>query len=278
MELKDYRQASRKFRRLSSTMLSSSADDGNIHLIRLKDFMDNNEIISNIVNKRIKTVNYDYEKEKFIDIDGEEYYIELNIPIDEDNHMKAIYDYLIDMTNEKKSLIGISIRFHHKSKSYNDIVRNYLDIVFKPLVNYINDCLAEEMMNIEPKKTEKIINQHIENNYGSNNFAEGNITSNNYVNVGLKEDINSLINNLCDFIKNEEEVNEEDKEDIIDELQVISEQVNSEQPKKRRIEKAYNRVKEMVKNLPEKALKAEALVVGLDKLVKALIKFNELLP
>ena len=133
-------------------------------------------------------------------------------------------------------------------------------------------------MNIESKKTEKTINQYIQNNYGANNFAEGNITSNNYVNVGLKEDINSLINNLCDFIKNEEEVNEEDKEDIIDELQVISEQVNSEQPKKRRIEKAYNRVKEMVKNLPEKALKAEALVVGLDKLVKALIKFNELLP
>ena len=259
-------------------MLSSSADEGNIHLIRLKDFMDNNEIISNIVNKRIKTVNYDYKKEKFIDIDGEEYWIEPNIPIDEDEHMKAIYDYLSDMTNEKKSLIGISVRFHHKSNSYDDIVRNYLDIVFKPLVNYINDCLTEEMMNIEPKKTEKIINQHIENNYGANNFAEGNIISNNYVNVGTQVDINSLINNLCDFIKNEDEIKEEDKEDIIDELQVISEQVNSEQPKKRRIEKAYNRVKEMVINLPEKVLKAEAFVVGLDKLVKALIKFNELLP
>ena len=57
MEFNDYRKASRKFIRLSSTMLSSSADEGNIHLIRLKDFMDNNEIISNIVNKRIKTVN-----------------------------------------------------------------------------------------------------------------------------------------------------------------------------------------------------------------------------
>ena len=133
-------------------------------------------------------------------------------------------------------------------------------------------------MNIEPKKTEKIINQHIENNYGSNNFAEGNITSNNYVNVGLQEDINSLINNLCNFIKNEEEINEEEKEDIIDELQVISEQVNSEQPKKRMIEKAYNRVKEMVKNLPEKVLKAEALVVALDKLVRSLNKLYELLP
>lgn len=278
MELKDYRQASMKFRRLSSTMLNSNADDENINLIRLKDFMDNDEIISNIVNERIKTVDYDYKKEKFIDSDGEEYWIELNTPIDEGDHMKAIYDYLSDMTNEKKSLIVIARRFHHKSKSYNDIIRNYLDIVFKPLVNYINDCLAEEMMNIEPKKTEKTINQYIENNYGSNNFVEGNITSNNYVNVGLQEDINSLINNLCDFIKNEEEIEEEDKEDIIDELQVISEQVNSEQPKKRRIEKAYNRVKDMVKNLPEKVLKAEVLVVGLDKLVKALIKFNELLP
>ena len=278
MEFNDYRKASRKFIRLSSTMLSSSADEGNIHLIRLKDFMDNNEIISNIVNKRIKTVNYDYKKEKFIDIDGEEYWIEPNIPIDEDEHMKAIYDYLSDMTNEKKSLIGISVRFHHKSNSYDDIVRNYLDIVFKPLVNYINDCLTEEMMNIEPKKTEKIINQHIENNYGANNFAEGNITSNNYVNVGTQVDINSLINNLGDFIKNEDEINKEDKEDIIDELQVISEQVNSEQPKKRRIEKAYNRVKDMVKNLPEKVLKTEALVVALEKLVKALSKFNELLP
>ena len=34
----------------------------------------------------------------------------------------------------------------------------------------------------------------------------------------------------------------------------------------------------MVKNLPEKVLKTEALVVALEKLVKALNKFNELLP
>lgn len=277
MELKDYSNASRKFRRLSSNMLNSVADEGNIHLIRLKDFMDNDEIISNIVSERIKTVDYDYKKEKFIDSDSEEYWIELNIPINEDNHMKAIYDYLNDMTNEKKSLRGISRRFHYKSKSYDDIVRNYLDIVFKPLVNYIIDCLSEEMMYMEPKKTEKIITQHIENNYGTNNLADGDITSNNYVNVGLQEDINSLINNLCNFINNEDEINEEDKEDIVDELQVINEQVNSTEPKKRRIEKACNRVKEMVKNLPETVIKAETLVVGLDKLVKSLIKFNDLL-
>lgn len=276
MELKDYRQASMKFRRLSSTMLNSNADEGNIHLIRLKDFMDSDEIISKIVNERIKIVDYDYKKEKFID--SEQYWIEPNTPIDEDNHMKAIYDYLNDMTNEKKDLRGIARRFYHKSKSYNDIVRNYLDIIFKPLVNYINDCLAEEIIYMEPKKTEKIINQHIENNYGANNFVDGNITSNNYVNIGLQEDINSLINNLCNFINDKNEIKQEDREDIVDELQVINEQVNSTEPKKRRIEKACNRLKEMVKNLPEKVLKAEALVVGLDKLVKALIKFNELLP
>lgn len=276
MELKDYRQASMKFRRLSSTMLNSNADEGNIHLIRLKDFMDSDEIISKIVNERIKIVDYDYKKEKFID--SEQYWIEPNTPIDGDNHMKAIYDYLNDMTNEKKDLRGIARRFYHKSKSYNDIVRNYLDIIFKPLVNYINDCLAEEIIYMEPKKTEKIINQHIENNYGANNFADGNITSNNYVNIGLQEDINSLINNLCNFINDKNEIKQEDREDIVDELQVINEQVNSTEPKKRRIEKACNRLKEMVKNLPEKVLKAEALVVGLDRLVKALIKFNELLP
>lgn len=277
MELIDYRKCSMKFRRLSSNMLNSNYEEGNLHLIRLKQFMDNDEIISKIISERIKNIDFDYKMKKFIDKEDDTYWIQLNIPIDEGQHMKAIYDYLIDITVEEKNIVGIARRFYHKSKSFNDIVRNYLDIVFRPLVNYINECLSEEIMCMDNKNTGQTINQYIGNNYGLNNIADGNITYNNNVSIGLKEDIKSLLSDLSNSIKCENEINDDDKEDILDELDVINEQIYSRTPKIRRIEKSCNRIKEFMSNLPDTLSKSAAIVIGLENLINSLNKFSELM-
>lgn len=274
MKLIDYRQASSKFRRLSSNMMVTTYKDGNLHLIRLKRFMDSNEIIQKIVSERINNIDFNYKENDFILVKENSYWAQLNPPIDEDKHMKAIYDYLTDMTQDEIDLTGIASKFYHESKKYTDIVRNYIDVVFKPLVDYIIGILSEEMMYLENKNDKGVgivVNQTIGNNYGANNFTQGDITSNNYVNIGTREkdDIKSLIAEITAMIKTEA-IEEDVKEDILDELDIINEQIESEAPKQTRIKKACKGIKEFISNLPSNLGKARLIVMGLTSLLESL--------
>ena len=49
MDIKEYRKVSQAFRRLSSNMLKTDYNDGNIQLIRFRKFIQENELINNIL-------------------------------------------------------------------------------------------------------------------------------------------------------------------------------------------------------------------------------------
>ena len=272
MELIDYRQASSKFRRLSSNLLVTTYEDGNLHLIRLKKFIDNDPIIKKILSEKISIVDLDYKLNDFISLeDG--YWAQVNQPLDENEHMKAIYDYMTDMTKEEKDLRGIASRFHHDSNKYTDKVRHYIHIVFKPLIDYIVSILSEEMMYLESKNDKNlgvVFNQTIGNNYGATNFAQGDITSTNTVTVGVneKEDIKSLIAEISAMIK-DINIDTDMKEDVLDELEIIQEQVEAENPKPRRIKKACEGISNFITKLPSNIEKTRLIVIGLTKLLES---------
>lgn len=280
MELIDYRQASSKFRRLSSNLLVTTYEDGNLHLIRLKKFIDNDPIIKRIISNKISIVDFDYKLNDFISLeDG--YWAQVNKPIDENEHMKAIYDYMTDMTKEEKDLRCIASRFHHDSNKYTDKVRNYIDIVFKPLIDYIVSILSEEMMYLESKNNKNlgiVFNQTIGNNYGATNFAQGDITSTNAVTVGLneKEDIKSLIAEISAMIK-DINIDNDIKEDVLDELDVIQEQVKNENPKPRRIRKACDGIYNFITKLPSNIENSTLIVAGVTKLLENIDKLEVML-
>lgn len=280
MELIDYRQASSKFRRLSSNLLVSTYEDGNLHLIRLKRFIDSDAIIKKIISEKISIIEFDYESNDFISMeDG--YWAQVNQPIDEDEHMKAIYDYMTDMTKEEKDLRGIASRFHHDSNKYTDKIRHYIDIVFKPLIDYIVSILSEEMMYLESKNDKNlgvVFNQTIGNNYGATNFAQGDITSTNAVTVGAneKEDIKSLIAETSAMIK-DINIDDDIKEDALDELDIIQEQVEDENPKPRRIRKACEGISNFITKLPSSIENSTLIVAGLTKLLENVDKLEVML-
>ena len=60
--------------------------------------------------------------------------------------IKAMYDYLIFMTDSNKSLNGEAFNFHLGRCKVNDRIQFYLNRVFLPLIHYINDYLIEEMI------------------------------------------------------------------------------------------------------------------------------------
>ncbi|MBS5799519.1 MAG: hypothetical protein KID02_07165 [Clostridiales bacterium] len=263
MEIMEYKKASTDFLRIASNMLNSSYDEGNLHLIRLKRYIEENPIIASIVNEKIEGVEYE---EKLI-VEGDSWWYNLNIPIREEEHIKVIYDYLIEITQEPLDLRGIARRFHCSSNKYDDIIRNYLNKVFKPLINFITDELRKRVVVME-KEDNKGINISIGTNYGANNVVgQGNITSTNTVSLGMeKESISSLIKELTELLK-QENMDEAEREGILDDLECLHEQVSSSEPKKIRIKKVYESIKGFALNIPKGLKYGTVILEGINKLL-----------
>ena len=101
MDIREYRKVSQAFRRLSSNMLKTNYDDGNIQLIRFRKFIEENEVINRIIQDKITDIDYDYKNNFIVEDDG---WASISIPIDESKHIKAMYDYLVDITNEEEDI------------------------------------------------------------------------------------------------------------------------------------------------------------------------------
>lgn len=247
MNLVEYRKISQAFRRIASNMLTTKYDDGNIQLIRFRKFIQENELINNIIQEKIKDVDYDYKKDFIVEDGG---WSGISIPIDESKHIKAMYDYLVDITGKEEDIRGRARRFYHSSDSWNDIIRGYLDKAFKPLVDFIVDSLSMEMIGMETVKQETHIHQNINTNYGTASIAQGDINSVNNATLSDTQEIKELVESLKGLIV-KEEIDEEVKEEVIDDLETIEEEVNSEKPKHIRIKKASQGIKNFIGKIPQ---------------------------
>lgn len=263
MDIVEYRKTSLTFRRISSNMLNSKYDEGNLQLIRFRKFIQENKIISEIIKNKIKDVEY---KNDFISNEDDGYWYTVDIPIDEAVHIKSMYCYLIEITEKEMDLRGIAGRFHHGSKSWNDIIQSYLDKIFKPLVDFIVDFISMEMMIMEPEKNETHIHQSINNNYGTANIAERDIHSINNSNTNDIKDIVALISEVKMSIEGTKEIEQENKEEVLDDLDVIQEQVESEKPKYVKLKKAYSGIKNFLVKLPQNITTATLIATKLNEL------------
>ena len=143
MKIEDLRKISFEFRRISSDMLNSITDDNNVYLIKFKEFIQNNKIIKDYIDSKVKYSSIEWQK-SFIQEDCG--YKSVIIPTNKNDHIKAMYDYLIFMTDSNKSLNGEAFNFHLGRCKVNDRIQFYLNRVFLPLIHYINDYLIEEMI------------------------------------------------------------------------------------------------------------------------------------
>jgi hypothetical protein len=271
MNIVEYRKVSQAFRRVASNMLTTKYDDGNIQLIRFRRFIQENELINSIIQEKIRDVDYDYKKEFIVEDGG---WSSIVIPIDESKHIKAMFDYLIDITNEEKDIRGVAHKFYHHSGKWNDIIREYLDKAFKPLVDFIVDSLSMEMIGMEVVKQETHIHQNINTNYGTASIAQGNIDSVNNVTISDIQEIKELVESLkCLIII--EEIDEEVKEEVIDDLETIKEEINSEKPKHIRIKKASQGIKNFLSKIPQGIATASVIATQGIELYEKLKPFIE---
>lgn len=138
------RKLSLEFRRLSSNLLNSTNDTADINLSRFLKFIDGNELLFGIIQDEISGIDYDFKKCFAIDCSGWAGY---NPPEDEASHIRAQYDYLTFINNEDNvNVFGQAMRYCWSSRKINDNIQSFLNMAFKPLIDFVNDKLSMEMI------------------------------------------------------------------------------------------------------------------------------------
>lgn len=242
----ELRKLSLEFRRLSSNLLNSTNDTAGINLSRFLKFIDGSDLVSGFIEDKIADIDYDFRECFGIENSG---WADYNPPEDENRHIKAQYDYLSYINSEDRlSVRGQAMRYCWSSNKINDNIQSFLDMAFKPLIDYINDCISMEMIVCDEETKAMSGNTYIQNietvNGSANQQDSGVINTYNITN-----DTNAmvaLIDKLLSSLPEIQGVASEEIENVKDDLEIVQEQLKSDTPKKNRIAKALIGIKKFV--------------------------------
>ena len=237
------RKLSLEFRRLSSNLLNSTDDTADINLSRFLKFINGNELISGIIQDKISGVDYDFKKCYTIGCSG---WADYNPPEDEACHIKAQYDYLNFINNENTvNVRSQAMNYCWSDKKINTIIQNFLDMAFKPLIDFINDQLSMEMIAYDEEEKAMGGNTYIQNIETVNGSAsqQNSGVINTYNTTNDTSSMLELIDKLLASLPEIQGVDEEEIENVKDDLEMVQEQLKTDNPKKNRIGKALVGIK-----------------------------------
>ncbi len=239
----ELRKLSLEFRRLSRNLLNSTNDTADINLSRFLKFIDGNELISVIIQDKISGVDYDFKKCYAIGCSG---WADYNPPEDEACHIKAQYDYLNFINNENTvNVRSQAMNYCWSDKKINTIIQNFLDMAFKPLIDFINDQLSMEMIAYDEEEKAMGGNTYIQNIETVNGSAsqQNSGVINTYNTTNDTSSMLELIDKLLASLPEIQGVDEEEIENVKDDLEMVQEQLKTDNPKKNRIGKALVGIK-----------------------------------
>lgn len=242
LDIKEYKKISLDFRRVASNFLRTEYTNQDIPLRRFYNYIEKEETIKNIIADKINGVDYDYHECFGKDQFGISY---IDIPLDEEKHIKAMYDYLKYIVDNGIALDRLAMEFPCGSKKITDYLQNFIDMAFKPLIDYIQDELSKLMIMLE----EENMGINMSNNNGVINYANNgsNIKSDNVINQNDLKDISKIIESIMKNIR-EVDIDEDTKENIIDDVEVLQEQLQCNIEKPARLKKAFNGIKSFLTN------------------------------
>ena len=237
------RKLSLEFRRLSSNLLNSTDDTADINLSRFLKFINGNELISGIIQDKISGVDYDFKE--CYDI-GSADWADYTPQVDEACHIKAQYDYLNFINNENTvNVRSQAMNYCWSDKKINTIIQNFLDMAFKPLIDYINDQLSMEMIVYDEEEKAMGGNTYIQNIETVNGSAsqQNSGVINTYNTTNDTGSMLELIDKLLASLPEIQGVDAEEIENVKDDLEMVQEQLKTDNPKKNRIGKALVGIK-----------------------------------
>lgn len=264
---RELRTISLDFRRISSNLLSSDDGNADVNLYRLMDFIEKTPFVHDCVHNTMDQVEYDFQTCFPINHVG---WASMNIPADENCHIKAIYDYMryiLDTDCHKTNVREQAMKYPwKKGATYTDIVQDFLKNTVKPLVDYINDEISKEMILLEDEKKAALMTQSIGTVNGPViQQSSGSIVVNTMNGVSAT-DLNSLIEMLISSLSAINDVDSEEIESVKDDLESLQEQIYSPTPKKSRMQKALAGIKKFASDVLSKASvsMASSAIIGAD--------------
>ena len=254
-EYRELRTISLDFRRISSNLLSSDDGNADVNLHRLMDYIEKTPFIHDRVHNVVDQVDYDFQNCFPIHTSG---WASTSIPVDENCHIKAIYDYMRYILDAPKTnVLGQAMQYlWKKGETYTDIIQKFLDNTVKPLINFINDEISKEMILLEDEKKAAPMTQSI-GSIGTVNGpviqqGSGSITLNMKNGVSAT-DLNSLIEKLISSLPAITDTASEEIESVKDDLESLQEQIFSPAPKKNGMQKALGGIKKFASEVLSKA-------------------------
>lgn len=247
---RELREISLSFRRLSSSFLNSSDNDAAVLIQRFKKYIDETPFISELIQHTISGVEYDYHECFKSNVHGG--WSEVVPPVDESCHIKAMYDYLSAIIENNCNVRGAAMSYLHTNGKFDEIIQNFLDKSFKPLIDFINDAISKEMILVEEERT-PMFTQKIENVYGTvNQQGSGTINSTTFAFPAQAEEILGLLNKILPSVEVIDGIPKSVLEDVKDDLLSVEEQVKSPSPKKNRLQKAITSIKKFLGDFTSK--------------------------
>ena len=221
-------------------MLNSDQHDVDVNLCRFVDFIESTPLLNNIVHSVVDVTDFDF-KECFL-IDGGSW-IEIQVPIDENKHIKAMYDYANYIANsENESIEYQARRYPCSSKKWSEMIQNYLNDAIKPLIDFINDSISKEIILVQQEGNVVSMTQNIETVNGNvvqQQRGKVNITNQ----TGIPgEDLKDLIEKIMASLPEIKDVDTDEIDSVKDDLESLQEQAKSPTPKKTRMQKALDGV------------------------------------
>ncbi|MDD4493588.1 MAG: hypothetical protein PHV32_04455 [Eubacteriales bacterium] len=251
MTYQELRTMSLSFRRVSSNFLNATTDNANVVLARFKKFIDDTPFIAELLTKEITGV--DYEFKECFKIDGQDWN-EIDPPVDESCHIKAQYDYITYLCENKTDVLSAALGYCHASgTTYGNIIREFIDASFKPLIDYINDAISEQMIvEEETKMTAPAMAQSIGTVNGMViQQGSGSITATNTTGTDASAILN-LIEKIIPSLSAISDASQDDIDSIKDDLESVEEQLKSPSPKKSRLQKALDGIKKFASDFSMK--------------------------
>ncbi len=240
----ELRKVSLDFRRISSNFLNSTDDNVAAMIQRFKKYIDDTPYIAGIISDTISDVDFDWQN-CFRQSDHSGWH-EVDVPVDEACHVKAMYDYLDYIINNGSNVLGIALNYPCSQNKFNEIIQHFLDIAFKPLIDFINDAISKEMILMEEQKPSAFTQNIGVVNGTVNQQGRGIINSETTVLAGNAEQIakiEELIEKILPHLDDIPDVPEDAKDDVKDDLESVKEQINAPAPKKKRLQKAVDGIK-----------------------------------
>ncbi len=251
-EYRELRTISLDFRRISSNLLSSDDGNADVNLHRLMDYIEKTPLIHDRIHSVVDQVEYDFQTCFPIHSSG---WASTSIPVDENCHIKAIYDYMrYILDTPKTNVLGQAMQYLWKSgETYTDIIQKFLENAVKPLINFINDEISKEMILLEDEKKDTAMTQSIGTVNGPViQQGSGSITLNTKNGVSAT-DLNLLIEKLISSLPTINNVAADEIESVKDDLESLQEQIYSPAPKRSRMQKAVAGIKKFAGEVLSKA-------------------------